>query len=119
MVTCCVLRADCSATRHDVHRAEVPKHRHVLQFALSTVFGHVKISQSEAVFRNHCFAERFGPQIRHVLLSLVSAQSQPLGPDLILHPQVCHIKVLQPTPCVWRMCTVAFLVSVANTGFIS
>ena len=51
MVTCCVLRADCYATSHDhADRAEVPKHRHVLQFALSTVFGHVKISQSEAVF---------------------------------------------------------------------
>ena len=96
MVTCCVLRAGCSATRHDhVDRTEVPKHRHVLQLALNTFFVHVNISQCEAVFRNHCLAERFGPQFCNVFLALDPSQSQPLGSDFILHPKVCHINVHQ------------------------
>ena len=96
MVTCCVLRAGCSATRHDhVDRTEVPKHRCVLQLALNSFFVHVNISQCEAVFRNHCLAERFGPQFCNVFLALDPSESQPLGSDFILHPKVCHINVLQ------------------------
>ena len=62
MVTRCVLRADCSDTRHKhLDRTEVPKHRHALHLARTIFFSHVDISQCEAVFRNHRSAERFGP----------------------------------------------------------
>ena len=102
---CCV-----SATRHDhVDRNKGPKHRHVLTLALNIFFGHVDITQCEAVFRSHCFAERFGSQmICKVLLPLDS--SQPLGSNFTLHPQVCHKYVTSmcfiPIHCPWKMCSV-------------
>ena len=76
---------------------KVPKRRHVLQFALTIFLGRVNIFQCEAVFRNHCFAERFGPQICHVFLTLDSSRSQPLRSDFILHQQVRHVSVFQST----------------------
>ena len=75
----------------------VPEHRHVLQLILNTFFGLVDISQSEAVFRNYCFAERFGHQICNVFLTLDTTHSLPFGSDFIFHPQVCHINVLSST----------------------
>ena len=78
-------------------------------FALNIFFGHVDASQCEAVFRNHCFAIRFGPQICNVFLTLDSSHSQPLGSDIILHPQICHMNVNLPMPCLWKMCSVAFV----------
>ena len=33
----------------------------VLTFAPNVSFGHVDMTQCEAVFRKHCFAVRFGP----------------------------------------------------------
>ena len=50
-----------------------------------------------AVFRNCFFAELFGHLICHVSLALDSAHSKPPRSDFILHPQVCHINVLQST----------------------
>ena len=48
---CCVLRADCSGTLHDLlDRTKVPEHRHVLTFALDILFGHVDITQCEQCF---------------------------------------------------------------------
>ena len=47
------------------------------------------------MFRHHCFAERFRSQVCYVFFTPDSAHSQPLGSDLILHPQVCHIYMLQ------------------------
>ena len=93
MVTCCVMRTDCS---HHVDRTEVPKYRHFLQFALTItiIFGHDSTSQCEAVFRNHCFAERFGAQLCHVFLTLDSSHSQPLGSDFIA--RICI--VVNPFP---------------------
>ena len=58
-------------------------------------FGHIDISQREAVLSNHCFAEWLGSQICNVFFTLDSAYSQPLGSDFILHPQVGHIVVSQ------------------------
>ena len=85
-------------SRHGrVDRTEVPKHHHVLKFALTIFFGHVCISQYEAVSRTHCIAERFGSQICHGFLTLDSSHSQPLGSDFTLHAQVCHINVHQST----------------------
>ena len=60
MVTCCVLRADVLP---HVGRTEVPKHRHVLQFALSTFFGLVNNARQ-------CFA------ITALLSGLVSRSSK-------------------------------------------
>ena len=50
-----------------------------------------------AVCRDHCFAERCGPQICNVFFNLDSSHSQLLGSDFVLHPQVCHINVVQST----------------------
>ena len=48
MVTCYVLRDDCSATDGDhVDRNQVPKHRHVKTLALNIFFGHVDMTQCE------------------------------------------------------------------------
>ena len=99
MVTCwLLLRADC--------RTEVPKHRHVLYVALSISFGHVNMTQCEAVFRNRCFAERIAPQVCNVFLTLNPSHSQPLGSDFILQPQSMCFNL--PIPCMWRKCSVAF-----------
>ena len=45
-----------------------PKHRHVWSIASSIFFGYVIMTQCDAVFRNHCFAERFGLQICNVFV---------------------------------------------------
>ena len=92
MVICwLLLRADC--------RSEVPKHRHATSCMLheNAFFGHVDITQCKAVFRNHCFAERFGPQICNVSSFLTLHTRILLGSGFISHPLVCHINVLQST----------------------
>ena len=94
----------------------VLQHRHVLHFALSTFFGKVDISHCVAVFRNHCFAERFRPQVCNVFLALDSAYSQAFGCDFILSPQYATSMCFNlPIPCLWRMCSVA-VASMANTS---
>ena len=47
------------------------------------------------MFRNHCFPGLFGPQSCSDFLAHDSSHSQPLGSDLILHQQMCHINVLE------------------------
>ena len=66
-------------------------HRHCLPSTLTTIFIHVHVPQRETVLRNHCFAEWFRSQVCDVFF----APSQSLGSDLVLHPQVRHICVLQ------------------------
>ena len=55
MVTCWMQGDDC--------RTEVPTNRHDLALARNIFFSHFDITQCEALFRNHCFAERFGARI--------------------------------------------------------
>ena len=80
MVTVCVLRCVCPATRRDhTDRNEFPKHRHISHYALHTFFGHVYISLCEAVLRHYWFADWFGHQIYYVFLTLDSPPSKPCG----------------------------------------
>ena len=112
---CCVLRTDCPATRHDhADRTQVAK----TSPRIARCTTHRLRSCSTHPSMKQCFSTSA------LLIGLVprsatfSAHSQPLGSDLILHPQVRHIYLLQifPIPCLWRMCSAA-VASMASTGF--
>ena len=77
---CCVLTVLPPVTVMWIE-SKSQKHRHVLTFTLNIFFG-ADITQCEAVFCNHCFAERFGPKI---------CCSQPLRSDFILHLSVDNV----------------------------
>ena len=46
------------------------KHRHAMHRAPTIFSSHVDTSQCEAVFRKHCFAERFGPQVCNLFIPM-------------------------------------------------
>ena len=123
-----ILQADCSVSRHehldlspwqspDLHRSKVPKHRHVLPLALNTFFGHVDISQSEAVFRNWLLLLSGLVRRSAAFFSLLTLRT----PNLLDPISSCNHKYatsmcfILPIPCLWRMCSVAFA-PMANTS---
>ena len=73
------------------------------------------MSQCEAVFRNHCFAERVGPQIGRVLLT-DSAHSKLVDlTSSCIHKYATSMCFNLPIPCLWTMCSVAFALMENNT----
>ena len=71
-------------------------------------FLRVHIFECGAVFRNHCFGERFGPEICHVFLTLDSAHYKLLDlTSSCIHKYATSMCFNQPLPCLWRMCSVA------------
>ena len=118
MVTCCLLRADCSKIPHKhLERTKAP--RTFPRFTLVTLFSHVNVHQREAVFRDDCFAQRLSCQIGDVSSLLILRTRNLL--DLIssyFHKYATSMCFNFPIPCRCTMYSVAFA-SMPSTGFNS